>query len=69
MNKDKKAKIDANMEDVIENSKKMREYLLDESIPLEERQAKLKIMRTALDANKNIVSASVVQVNIENFKL
>lgn len=69
MNKEKKAKIDNNMEDVIATSKSMREYLLNESVPFEERASKLKVLRTALDANKNIVSASVVQVHIENFKL
>lgn len=69
MEKNKKMKIDANMDDVIENSKAMRKFLLDESIPFEERSAKLKVLRTALDANRNIVSASVVQIHLEEFKL
>lgn len=65
----KKQQIDNNMEDVIKTSKSMRDFLLDESIDLETRTAKLKVYKTALESNKNIVSASVVQVNIENFKL
>ena len=69
MTNSKKQSIDANMKDVIKTSKDMRNYLLDESISFEERSEKLKVFKTALEANKNIVSASVVQVNIENFKL
>ena len=69
MTNSKKATINANMDDVIKTSQDMRNYLLNENIDLEERTGKLKIFKTALEANKNIVSASVVQINIENFKL
>lgn len=69
MTNEKKQIIDENMDDVIASSKEMRNYLLDDSIDLEKRMEKLKVFKTALEANKNIVSASVVQVNIENFKL
>lgn len=69
MTKNKKKIIDTNMDDVIKTSKEMRNYLLNENIDLELRTGKLKIFKTALEANKNIVSASVIQVNIENFKL
>lgn len=69
MTENKKQLIDNNMNDVISTSKEMRNYLLDENIDFEERAGKLKVFKTALEANKNIVSASVVQVNIENFKL
>ena len=69
MTNSKKTIINANMDDVIKTSQDMRNYLLNENIDLEERTGKLKIFKTALEANKNIVSASVVQVNIENFKL
>lgn len=69
MNENKKQIIDDNMNDVIKTSKDMRDYLLDENVDFEERAGKLKVFKTALEANKNIVSASVVQVNIENFKL
>lgn len=57
------------MQDVIETSKQMRDYLLNDDIDFEERSSKLKVFKTALEANKNIVSASVVRVNLENFKL
>ncbi len=69
MTETKKKLIDNNMDDVIKTSKEMRNYLLNEDIDFEERAGKLKVFKTALEANKNIVSASVVQVNIENFKL
>ncbi len=69
MTETKKKLIDNNMDDVIKTSKEMRNYLLNEDIDFEERAGKLKLFKTALEANKNIVSASVVQVNIENFKL
>lgn len=69
MNKDKQTIIDNTMQDVIETSKQMRDYLLNDDIDFEERSSKLKVFKTALEANKNIVSASVVRVNLENFKL
>lgn len=69
MNENKKQKINETMDDVIKTSKEMRNYLLNENVDFEERAGKLKVFKTALEANKNIVSASVVQVNIENFKL
>lgn len=69
MTNNKKDIINANMDDVIKTSQEMRNYLLNEEIELDLRVGKLKIFKTALEANKNIVSASVVQVNIENFKL
>jgi hypothetical protein len=69
MTENKKKIIDTNMDDVIKTSKEMRNYLLNENIDLELRTGKLKVFKTALEANKNIVSASVIQVNIENFKL
>ena len=69
MTKEKNHRLENDMKDVIETSRGMRNYLLNEEISLEERQGKLKVYKTALEANKNIVSASVVQVNLENFNL
>ena len=66
MNKEKQIKIEKKMDDVIKTSE-MRNYLLNEKISLEEKKDRLKVLRTALDANRNIVSASVVQVHIEEF--
>lgn len=69
MKEQTKKEIKNDMDDVIKTTREMRDYLLDESISLEEKTSKLKILKTALEGNKNIVSASVVKVNIENFKL
>lgn len=69
MTKEKNKRLENDMNDVVKTSREMRNYLLNEEIPLEERQSKLKVYKTALEANKNIVSASVVQVNLESFKL
>ena len=66
MKKEKQEQINRNLDDVIDTSKKMRDYLLDETIPDEEKKERLKVIKTALEANKNIVSASCVIVNIEN---
>ena len=65
MTKEKENKINENMEDVIESSKNIRNYLLDDSISDEEKKEQLKVLKTALEANKNIVSASCVLVNVE----
>ena len=65
MKKEKENRINENMEDVINSSKEIRNYLLDADIPDEEKKDKLKVLRTALDANKNIVSASCVLISVE----
>ena len=67
MKKEKQIKIEKKMDDVIKTSEEMRNYLLNEEVSLEEKKDRLKVLRTALDANRNIVSASVVQVHIEEF--
>lgn len=64
----KKEKIDNDMEDVIKTSQQIRNYLLDENIEFEQKKQKLPIFRTALDLNKNIVSASIVKVSLEKLK-
>lgn len=60
-----KKQIDVDMRDVIDSSRKMREWLDDESISLEEKKDQLKIINTKLKLNNNIVSASIVTVQIE----
>lgn len=65
MNKAKKTTIENDMRDVIVSSRKMREYLEDESVPLEDKKDQLKIINTKLKLNNNIVSASIVTVQIE----
>lgn len=69
MEKKKIKSIEDTMNDVISTSKSMRDYLLNEDVEFEERAGKLKVLKTALEANKNIVSASVVRIHIEEFKL
>ena len=66
MKKEKQEELNKNLDDVIQTSKDMRDYLLDTTIPDEEKKDRLKVIKTALEANKNIVSASCVIVNIEN---
>lgn len=65
MNSKKKQLIENDMRDVVDSSRKMREFLEDESISLEAKKDQLKIINTKLKLNNNIVSASVVSVQIE----
>lgn len=65
MTKAKTKLIDNDMVDVIESSKEMRRFLEDESISFEEKQAQLKIVNTKLKLNNNIVSASIVRVQVD----
>lgn len=65
MNETKKTTIESDMRDVIASSRKMREYLEDESVSLDEKKDQLKIINTKLKLNNNIVSASIVTVQIE----
>ena len=67
MTNEKKEKIEQNMDEVIETSKKMRNFLMDEKIPLEEKKNQLKVLRGVLEFNRNIVSASVVDLHLEDF--
>lgn len=64
MNKQDKQKLQENMNGVIDTSIQMRDKLLDESIPLADRNAKLKVFQAAINANKSIVSAAITQINI-----
>ena len=66
MKNDRQKQLNENLDDVITTSKDIRNYLLDENVADEEKKEKLKVLKTALEANKNIVSASCVIVNIEN---
>lgn len=68
MNRKKRVEIESNMNDVIETSRLMRDKLLDESVDFEDKLHDLKLFKTALDANRSIVSASIVQIRIEDFK-
>ena len=65
MNKENKQNLQENMNGVINTSIKMRDQLLDEQIPLADRNAKLKVFQAAINANKSIVSAAITQINID----
>lgn len=65
MTKEREAKMYANMDDVIETNKNMREYLLNDEISHEDKMDKFDFIQQALIANKTIVSASQVQLSIE----
>ena len=65
MTKAKTKLIDNDMIDVIESSREMRKFLEDDSVSFEEKQAQLKIVNTKLKLNNNIVSASIVRVQID----
>lgn len=56
------------MNDVIATSRKMREYLLNDEIPFEDRVKVLPLYKITLDANKNIVSASSLKIALEKLK-
>lgn len=65
MTKAKKTRIDNDMRDVIDSSREMRKWLEDDKVSLEEKKDQLKIVNTKLKLNNNIVSASIVTVQIE----
>lgn len=65
MTKTKTKLIDNDMIDVIESSREMRKFLEDDTVSFEEKQAQLKIVNTKLKLNNNIVSASIVRVQID----
>lgn len=65
MTSEKKATIESDMRDVIESSRKMRNFLESEDVSFADKQNHLKIINTKLKLNNNIVSASIVSVQIE----
>lgn len=65
MTKEREKTMYANMDDVIETNKKMRDYLLDDEISHEDKMDRFDFIQQALIANKTIVSASSVQLSIE----
>lgn len=65
MTKTKTKQIDNDMVDVIASSKEMRQFLENDKVSFEEKQAQLKIVNTKLKLNNNIVSASIVRVQVD----
>ena len=50
---------------VIDTARKIRDYMIDTSIPLNERKQEISTFRTANEANKSIVSAVINTIAIE----
>ena len=53
------------MEKIIETSTEIRDFLLDKNVSLEEKMQNIKVVITALEANKNLVSTANVIINVE----
>ena len=60
-------KVKENMQKVIATSEYMRDYLLDTEKSNEEKRESLDIFKQAINANKNIVSATVAELSWEKF--
>ena len=65
MTKDREKKTYSDMDDVVETSKKIRGYLLDETVSQEDKQDHFEFFKQALIANKNIVSATGLILSVE----
>lgn len=65
ISKERKTKIFADMDDVIETSKRMRNFLLDENKDFGEKASQLEFFRQAISANKSIVSATMVEISCQ----
>lgn len=57
-----------NLEEVIETSRTIRDFMLDEDKTLESREEHVRTMRTALEANKAIVSSVINIMQLEKLK-
>ena len=60
-------KVKQNMQKVIATSEYMRDYLLSPDKTNEEKRESLDIFKQAINANKNIVSATVAELSWEKF--
>lgn len=65
MKQAKKIKLQNELEGVIDSARKIRDYMLNDDIPLSERKQEIATMRTANEANKTIVSSVINTVAIE----
>ena len=65
MKKEKITESNNILDDVIKTSQVIRNFMMDRKIPFNERSNELKTMRTAVEANKNIVSAVITELNLE----
>lgn len=62
--KDKK-RLQDELDGVVETAKKIRDFMLDDEIPLSERKNEISTMRTANESNKTIVSSIINYIAIE----
>lgn len=68
MKKEEKQNLQTNMKGVIETSKTIRDILLSKEMSHQEKANQLQFFKEALNANKNIVSASIVSISISKLK-
>ena len=65
MEQKQKKQIQNELQGVITTAKKIRDYMLNDDIPLNERKQEIATMRTANEANKTIVSSVINTLAIE----
>lgn len=65
MKKAKRDNLQNELQGVIDSARKIRDYMLNDEIPLSERKQEIATMRTANEANKTIVSSVINTVAIE----
>lgn len=53
------------LDGVINTSRFIRDYMINQEIPYEERTREIKTMRTACEANKTIVSSIINQIALD----
>lgn len=53
------------LDGVIETSRFIRDFMINQEIPYEERTREIKTMRTACEANKTIVSSIINQIALD----
>lgn len=60
-----KKKYNQDLEGVIETSKTIRDFMLDKDTPLSTKEENIRSMRTAIEANKSIVSSVINIIQLE----
>lgn len=68
MNREEKQTLQTNIKDVIETSKTIRDILLSKEVPHQEKVNQLPFFKEALNANKNIVSATITSISLSKLK-
>lgn len=63
MKEERKEKILNDMDEVIETSKTVRDFLLDENKTIAQKNSQLEFYKQVISANKNIVSATIVEIS------